>query len=230
MPRMPDFFQDLINFLFAVAPYAAGLALLLAGMSLHRDGGHVAAGGGFTRWMFWAVMLLVLPSALRIFQTLPEIGVYVPNFGSGTPPASWTSNLLKALHNGFATFVKDYLIAHFAPVAAAYFLINGILNLAGGRSPLISILIALFLLTLASTHAFLATLADSGPKDGWDVIYMLEQIWNYLASVIMPIGAGLATIGVILNFIQQKPLMPLVLSAIAFLTVSSLWNLLNALI
>jgi hypothetical protein len=41
----------------------------------------------------------------------------------------------------------------------------------------------------------------------------------------MPIAAGLAVIGAIFNFLNHRPAMRLIASAIGFLTVSAVWKL-----
>jgi hypothetical protein len=41
----------------------------------------------------------------------------------------------------------------------------------------------------------------------------------------MPVAAGLAVIGAIVNFVTHRPAMRLIAAAIGFLTVSALWRL-----
>jgi hypothetical protein len=48
---------------------------------------------------------------------------------------------------------------------------------------------------------------------------------SYTASRIMPIAAGLAVIGAVVNFAFGRPAIRLIGSAAAFLTVSALWRL-----
>ena len=57
---------------------------------------------------------------------------------------------------------------------------------------------------------------------------VLDSLWNYLAGRIMPIAAGLAIIGAILNFAAARPWLRLVACSMAFLTVSALWRLVVA--
>jgi hypothetical protein len=57
---------------------------------------------------------------------------------------------------------------------------------------------------------------------------MLGSIWNFLAGTILPEAAGLAVVGAILNYARQRPFMPLVGSSLAFLSVSALWRLVQA--
>ena len=51
---------------------------------------------------------------------------------------------------------------------------------------------------------------------------------NYLAGTIMPIGAGLAIVGAIINFATQRPVLRLVGVALAMLCVSGIWKLVMA--
>ena len=59
---VPQLLNDVVNVLLLLAPSAASLCLVLAGISLRREGGGISflIGGGFTKWMFWAVVLLTL--------------------------------------------------------------------------------------------------------------------------------------------------------------------------
>ena len=57
----PQLLNDIISVLLLLAPSAALLSLVLAGVSLRREGTMTfAIGGGFTKWMFWAVIFLTL--------------------------------------------------------------------------------------------------------------------------------------------------------------------------
>ena len=66
-----------------------------------------------------------------------------------------------------------------------------------------SILSAMFLLAISSTHALL----DGWTPDGnrFSIAVALESMWNYLASRIMPIAAGLAICGAIIQFAFNRP-------------------------
>jgi hypothetical protein len=59
---------------------------------------------------------------------------------------------------------------------------------------------------------------------------MLTSAWNFLAGTILPEAAGLAVVGAILNYARQKPFMPLVGSGLAFLSVSAIWKLVQAMV
>jgi len=72
----PQLLEDVISALLLLAPSAAMLSLVLAGVSLRREGTMTfAIGGGFTKWMFWAVVFLTLQPLLSWFTSF---GVAVP--------------------------------------------------------------------------------------------------------------------------------------------------------
>ena len=77
--------NDVISLLLLLAPSAALVSLVLAGVTLRREGGTVfAIGGGFTKWMFWAVVFLTLQPLLTWFSSF-GIALPLPSGGIGTP-------------------------------------------------------------------------------------------------------------------------------------------------
>src|SRR5437016_5640407 len=61
-------------------------------------------------------------------------------------------------------------------------------------------------------------------------LWCLLALWNYLTGTILPAAAGLAVVGAIINYARQKPVLPLVYSALAFLSGSGLWRLVQAMV
>lgn len=59
---------------------------------------------------------------------------------------------------------------------------------------------------------------------------MMASLWNYLANTILPEVAGLAIVGAVVNYARKKPFIPLVFSALAFLSVTALWKLVQAMV
>jgi len=80
----------------------------------------------------------------------------------------------------------------------------------------------MFLLAIPASAALLQGWND-GTRFGTAAV--LEGAWTYTASRIMPIAAGLAVIGAVVNFAFGRPAIRLIGSAAAFLTVSALWHL-----
>jgi hypothetical protein len=59
---------------------------------------------------------------------------------------------------------------------------------------------------------------------------MLASLWNYLAGTILPLAAGLAVVGAIINYARHKPFASMVGAALAFLGVSALWKLVQVMV
>jgi hypothetical protein len=59
---------------------------------------------------------------------------------------------------------------------------------------------------------------------------MLASLWNFLAGTILPEAAGLAVAGAVINCSRQKPFARLVFTALAFLSVSGIWQLVQAMV
>ena len=58
-----------IRFLLALAAPASLVALVLAGIALRREGttSFSVGGGGFSKWMFWAIVMITLPQVFGWF-------------------------------------------------------------------------------------------------------------------------------------------------------------------
>jgi hypothetical protein len=80
----------------------------------------------------------------------------------------------------------------------------------------------MFLLAIPATADLLSRFETASRFAAVDV---LDGLWNYLAGQIMPVAAGLAVIGAILNFMAHRPAMRLIGAALGFLTVSAIWRL-----
>jgi hypothetical protein len=192
------------------------VALVLAGIALRREGTTFSVGGGgFSKWMFWAIVMITLPQVFGWFAFW-GVGAPLPSGGIGN---GWMSTF----SNDATIFVNTLVIGRLVPVLAA---MDG--AAFGSRfqrrihPPLASILGAMFLLAIPATASLL-----QGWNDGTRFVTaaVLEGAWTYTASRIMPIAAGLAVIGAIINFAFGRPAIRLIGCAGAFLTVSALWKL-----
>jgi hypothetical protein len=217
---MPTFVYDLTRVSLLLAPAAAFVCLLLAGIALRKEGGTVFwVGGGFSRHMLWAVIFLGLEPTLTWFQFL-GVPVYFP------PGFAIQNGWLASLQSGVSTFVSAFVVARVVPVCAAFFVLRAVLDTASGSGPLASILSAMFLLAISSTHALIDSWTPTGNR--FSVVLGLESMWNYTASRIFPIAAGLAICGAIIAFAFNRPgYLRLIACAGGFLTVSALWVLIN---
>ena len=204
--------NDGIGLLLGLAPVAALVALVLAGLAL-RNHGSALQNGRFGLWVFWAVVMLTLPQLLGWFS----------GFGMNVPVAAGGGTaVLNVFKVDVTNFVNQFVVGYFAPVMAAWLVLRGVVEISEGHSPLYSILGAMFLLAIASTQALLQGW-NTGTK--FATADVLAGLWTYTASRILPVAAGLAVIGAVLNFAFGKPAMRLVCCAAGFLTVSALWRL-----
>ena len=216
----PQMLLDLVRLMLALATPAALLCLTLAGIALRREGGtNFWIGGGFSRWMFWAV----------VFFTLPQLLSWFPSFGVSTsvPSGAIGMGWMSSFANDATTFVTNFVVNRLAVVIAAFFVLRAVLDVADGGNPLASIVTSMFLLSIATTAALLKGWNSSGPYATTDV---LAGAWTYIVSRIMPAAAALAVVGAIWNFWQNRPWMRLMGCAAAFLTVAALWRLVTQMV
>ena len=215
---LPQIIVDLMKLLFDLAVPAAICTMVLAGIALRREGGvNFQAGGGFQRWMLWSVIFLTLP---QLLSWLAAQGIVLPP-QSGNINSPW----VLGVETSFNNFVSEFLVARLVPIFAAFFVLKAALDAAQGQNPLGSIVTAIFLLAASGTVQLMRTW-NSGSE--FATADMLGSIWNFLAGTILPEAAGLAVVGAILNYARHRPFMPLVGSGLAFLSVSAVWRLVQA--
>jgi hypothetical protein len=215
----PQLLTDIANTMMLLAPSAALLCLVLAGISLRREAGGLSfvMGGGFTKWMFWAVVFVTLPGLLTWFSSS---GVSVPPLGGGIG-SSWLANF----ETSVSGFIQNFVITRLVPVLAAFMALRAIMDVAEGRNPLLSVLTAFFLLGVQATYALIQQY-NTGSQ--YAITDVLASLWTYLASVIMPTAAGLGVFAAIIRFATGRPAMRWVAVSLALLCVSGLWKLLQA--
>ena len=212
----PQLLYDIISVLLLLAPSAAVLSLVIAGISLRREGTMTfAIGGGFTKWMFWAIVFLTLQPLLSWFTSF-GVPVPLPGWGIAT---GWVASVQADL----AQFVTNFVVQRLVPTLAAFFVLRAILDAASGQHPLPSILASMFLLGTQTTYNLLESY-NSGTQ--YATVDVLDSLWNHLVGTVMPIAAVLSLVGAILNFATRKPFLRLVAVALALLTVSAIWKLL----
>jgi hypothetical protein len=164
--------------------------------------------------MLWSAVMLTLPQLLGWFSLW---GISVP-LVSGSP----TTRFLFNIQIDVMTFVNLWVIGRLVPVLAAYFVLRGVLDTADGHTPLPSLLTAMFLLAVPATRALLS---GFGGATNYSTVDMLADAWTYLTSRVMPVAAGLAICGAILNFASGRPALRIVGCAAAFLIVPAIWRL-----
>jgi hypothetical protein len=215
---LPQIIVDLLTLLFDMAVPAAICTMVLAGIALRQEGGvNFQTGGKFQRWVLWSVVLLTLPQFLSWFAAQ---GIAMPAQGGGIGSA-W----LASLQTSFSGFVSNVVVAKLIPVLAAFCVLKAALDAAEGQSPLPSVIAGLFLLSVSGTVQLMQSW-NSGSE--FATTDMLTSAWNFLAGTILPESAGLAIVGAIFNYARHRPFMPLVGSGLAFLSVSAIWQLIQA--
>ncbi len=217
---VPQLLNDIILVLLGLAPAAALVSLVLAGMSLRREGGVTfLIGGSFTKWMFWAVAFVTLQPLLGWFTSF-GVGAAVPGGGVAS---SW----LSSFQSSITSFVTNFVVGRLGTTLAAYFVLRAILDTASGGHPLPSVLAAMFSLGTQTTYALIQSY-NTGTQ--FATADALDSLWNYLAGTIMPIAAGLAIVGAIINFATHRPAMRLIAVALAMLCVSGIWRLVQSMV
>lgn len=215
---LPQIIVDLLKLLFDMAIPAAICTMVLAGVALRQEGGvNFQAGGKFQRWALWSVILLTLPQFLSWFAAQ---GISMPPQG-GNISSPWVSGV----ESSFNSFVTNVVVAKLVPVLAAFCVLKAALDAAVGHSPLGSIIAAIFLLSASGTVQLMQSW-NSGSE--FATTDMLASAWNFLAGTLLPEAAGLAVVGAIFNYARHRPFMPLVASGLAFLSVSAIWKLVQA--
>ena len=192
--------------------------MVLAGIALRQEAGvNFQVGGRFQRWALWSVILLTLPQLLSWFAGQ---GIAMPPQG-GNISSPWVASV----ETGFTGFVSNVVVARLTPVLAAFCVLKAALDAAEGHSPLGSIIAGIFLLSASGTVQLMRNW-NSGTE--FATADMLTSAWNFLAGTILPEAAGLAVVGAIFNYARHRPFMPLVGSGLAFLSVSAVWKLVQA--
>jgi len=215
---LPQIIVDLLTLLFDMAVPAAICTMVLAGIALRQEGGvNFQTGGKFQRWVLWSVILLTLPQFLSWFAAQ---GITMPAQGGGIGSA-WVASL----QTSFSGFVSNIVVAKLIPVLAAFCVLKAALDAAEGQSPLPSVIAGIFLLCVSGTVQLMQSW-NSGSE--FATTDMLTSAWNFLAGTILPEAAGLAIVGAIFNYARHRPFMPLVGSGLAFLSVSAIWQLIQA--
>jgi hypothetical protein len=217
---IPQLLTDLLQLLFELAVPAAMCTMVLAGLALRQESGvNFEIGGRFQRWMLWSVILLTLPQFLSWFAAQ---GITMPPQNAGIS-GPW----LRGLETSVTGFISDVVVAKLVPVLAAFFVLKAALDAAQGWSPLGSILAAIFLLSISGSVTLMQGFNSGGE---FATVDMLASLWNFLANTILPEAAGMAVVGAVVNYARNKPFMPLVFSALAFLSVTGLWKLVQAMV
>jgi hypothetical protein len=217
---LPPLIAELLKLLFDLAVPAAICTMVLAGLALSKEGGlNFQSGGSFQRWILWSAILLTLPQLLSWFAGQ---GIVLPP-QSAAVASPWVSSM----ETSFNSFVSDVVVTRIVPLTAAFFVMKAALDGAQGQSPLSSIIAAIFMLSVTSTVSLMRSW-NSGSE--FATTDMLVSAWNFLAGNILPEAAGLAVVAAIISYVRHRPVVPLVASALAFLSISAVWKLVQTMV
>ncbi len=217
---LPQIIVDLMKLLFDMAVPTAICTMVLAGIALRQEGGvNFQTGGKFQRWALWSVILLTLPQFVSWFAAQ---GISMPPQG-GNISSPWVVGVETSLTG----FVSNVVVARLVPILAAFCVLKAALDAAEGHSPLSSIVAGIFLLCASGTVQLMQSW-NSGSE--FATTDMLTAAWNFLVGTILPEAAGLSIVGAIFNYARHRPFMPLVGSGLAFLSVSAIWKLVQAMV
>ena len=217
---LPQIIVDLMKLLFDMAVPTAICTMVLAGIALRQEGGvNFQTGGKFQRWALWSVILLTLPQFVSWFAAQ---GISMPPQG-GNISSPWVVGVETSLTG----FVSNVVVARLVPILAAFCVLKAALDAAEGHSPLSSIVAGIFLLCASGTVQLMQSWNSGSEVATTD---MLTAAWNFLVGTILPEAAGLSIVGAIFNYARHRPFMPLVGSGLAFLSVSAIWKLVQAMV
>lgn len=191
--------------------------LVMAGLKLREEGGiNFHAGGGFFKWILWAAIFLTLPG---IPVWLRAEGIHVPVLTGTTAP--YTAGIQRIIGG----FVVDYLVGRIVPILASLLLFKALLDNTEGRTPMPSVIAAMFLLSVQGIYNLAHGWATNNAYATADLLWSMS---SYLFTTISPIVGVLCVVGAIFNYIRSREWANLVYSAIGFLTIWGLWALLQS--
>src|SRR5206468_2199190 len=126
---VPQLVLDAIRFLLALAAPASLVALVLAGIALRREGttSFSVGGGGFSKWMFWAIVMITLPQVFGWFAFW-GVGAPLPGGGIGN---GWMSTF----SNDATIFVNTLVVGRLVPVLAAWMVLRSVIDWSEGYTP-----------------------------------------------------------------------------------------------
>jgi len=218
--QLPLILGSLINLLLGLASIAGLGSLILAGWSLRQEGHGVnfQVGGSFLKYVLWAGIFLTLPG---VFSWLNANGVSVQQETTGAPSA-YTQQIETVIQ----TFVTDIVLNHLVPVLAAALVLKSVLDGAEGHVPIGSIVASLFLLGIYGIYNHATQ--QWNDVSAYATTDFLMNAWTYVATSICPIAAGLAIAGAILAYVRNHPWVRYVGCALALLSVTGLYALMES--
>jgi hypothetical protein len=204
--------------LLGIAPYAALGCMVAAGVALRGEGGtNFSIGGGFSRWIMWALIFCALPTVPTLMSQLGVNGLS-SNFSGGT---SEFSGMTAAAQS----FVQTYIVSKLVPSIAGFLVLKAVLDSGEGNSPLPSLVSAIFLLSVNGLYALAKGWVGT---DAYGVTTGLSSALSYMGGTVCPIGAAFCFIGAVVVFIKGGRWGHLVLTGLAMLSFTGIWVLVQS--
>jgi hypothetical protein len=217
---MPSFLGGLYSLLMSAALYVALACFVVAAVRLRSEGGiNFEIGGPVTKWIFWGLVFLALPS-IPLFLGSAGVPVQAPSAGVVSQP------YLTGIQAAVRTFTVGYLIGHFVPVIAGALVLKALLDSAEGHSPFPSLVSALFVLSIQGFW----TMAQSwgSASDPYGIADGMLILVKWFGSNVCPMISALCIIGAVINFVRGKPWGQLALTSLGCLCFSGIWLLVQA--
>jgi hypothetical protein len=204
--------------LLACAPFVALGCMVAAGVALRGEGGtNFSIGGGFSRWIMWAIIFCALPTLPALLSQLGVNGL-TSDFTGGT---SEFTGMTSAVTN----FVQIYIVQKLVPSIAGFLVLKAVLDSGEGNSPLPSLVSAIFLLSVNGIWSMAKLWVGT---DAYGVTTGLSGALTYMGGTVSPICAAFCFIGAVVMFIKGGRWGHLVLTGLAMLSFTGIWALVQS--
>jgi hypothetical protein len=213
----PNLFNAIYWLLLTSATPVALFCFVMAGLQLREEGGtNFSSNGGFFRWILWGAIFLTLTG---ISAWLSGEG-FSGTFGASGISASYTTTLAAAFHD----FAYNMLLGRIVPVIAGTLVLKSLLDTAEGRSPLPSVISALFLLGVGG---FLSQAQGWNDGTTYATADLLKNMLTWAMTSVAPVLGALSIYGAIVQFVRRQNWVIYVVVGAGLLMVPALWTLIQ---
>jgi hypothetical protein len=194
---------------------------VMAAFQLRAEGGvNYDANGGFFKWMAWGALMLTLQQAIRWLGS-EGISAATNLGGMSTASQPYASAIIKVLTD----FVNVILVQKLVPVMAGALVLKALLDTSEGRTPIPSIISAMFLLGISG---FFTTVELMEQSDNFATTELLSSILNWAMTQVCPIFGVLSIYGGIIQYVRGKDWLTSGITGIAFLSISGIWQMVQS--
>lgn len=207
------FVNGLGSVLLSIAPFLSLGCLVAAGVALRGEGGtNFQVGGRFSRWMFWALLFGALPSVPALLTHFGVPGIT----GSFSGGSAEFGGLVGAVQG----FVQVWLVDKLVPVIAGCFVLKAVLDSGQGSSPLPSLVVAIFLLSVNGVYVMVRQWDGTG---AFAITTGFSAALQYVGTTVCPISASFCFIGAVVQYIKGGRWGYLVLTGMGLLSFTGIW-------